>query len=292
MMHLRKILFPVDFSEACAAMAPAVHEMARRFGASITLFHAFNAVPVFIRRPANVAPLDAESQPIPYSPEVRALRLDEERLLEEFAQAHFQGVDHAQKIEDGDPALAIEWAVKQEGVDLITMPTTGQGKFRRLLVGSVTGKILHDIACPLFTSAHAAEPGLASPTVFQRIVCAVQMSHKEDDVLQAAGLFAHTYGARICLLHTHPSSKQDGQPTVRAVREAFERARRSAQGEPVEVHARILDADIEEGISQVVREEDADLVVVGRGHARDTFSRAWSHLNTIIHDSPCPVLSV
>ena len=48
MLNLRKILFPVDFSEACAAMAPAVDEMARRFGASVIVLHAFNALPGYI----------------------------------------------------------------------------------------------------------------------------------------------------------------------------------------------------------------------------------------------------
>lgn len=41
-----------------------------------------------------------------------------------------------------------------------------------------------------------------------------------------------------------------------------------------------------------LREEEAELLIVGRGHAMESFSRAWSHLYTIIRESSCPVLSV
>jgi hypothetical protein len=36
----------------------------------------------------------------------------------------------------------------------------------------------------------------------------------------------------------------------------------------------------------------ADLVVVGRGNIQGTLSRVWSHLYSIVRDSPCPVLSI
>jgi hypothetical protein len=40
------------------------------------------------------------------------------------------------------------------GADLIMMPTYGMGSFRRHLIGSVTAKVLHDVACPVWTAAH------------------------------------------------------------------------------------------------------------------------------------------
>jgi nucleotide-binding universal stress UspA family protein len=58
------------------------------------------------------------------------------------------------------------------------------------------------------------------------------------------------------------------------------------------VHIRILDGELSEVICRAAREVGADLVIVGRGHARGRFAQMWSHLYTIIRDSPCPVLSV
>jgi len=34
------------------------------------------------------------------------------------------------------------------------------------------------------------------------------------------------------------------------------------------------------------------LLIVGRGHLRENIAQVWSHLYTIIRESPCPVLSV
>ena len=47
-----------------------------------------------------------------------------------------------------------------------------------------------------------------------------------------------------------------------------------------------------DGIHHEVVRRKADLLVTGRGHTIGTFSRLWSHLYSIIRDSPCPVLSV
>ncbi len=54
----------------------------------------------------------------------------------------------------------------------------------------------------------------------------------------------------------------------------------------------VIDALLAEGIHQEAVRRKADLLVTGRGHSIGTFSRLWSHLYSIIRDSPCPVLSV
>jgi nucleotide-binding universal stress UspA family protein len=63
-------------------------------------------------------------------------------------------------------------------------------------------------------------------------------------------------------------------------------------GAALETKVRILNADILEGIRDTAIEEKADLLIVGRGHETGNLSRMWSHLYTIIRESPCPVLSV
>lgn len=182
MMHFRRILFPIDFSEACTAMAPSVREMAQRFNATVTVLNAFNAVPEYIHRPAGDDEHDPEEGPIPYSPALRELRHERERLLEEFSAAHFSSIGHAERVEDGNPAKVIEWVVKREETDLVMMPTKGLGRFRRFLLGSVTAKVLHDVACPVWTSVHAPGPAPVSPGGYHSIVCAVEMSEEADAV--------------------------------------------------------------------------------------------------------------
>jgi nucleotide-binding universal stress UspA family protein len=60
------------------------------------------------------------------------------------------------------------------------------------------------------------------------------------------------------------------------------------------VHAphTVVDALLTDGIHHELVRRRADLLVTGRGHSIGTFSRMWSHLYSMIRDSPCPVLSI
>ena len=286
-MPFRNILFPVDFSEAATAMVPYVVEMARRFNATVTLLNAFNLVPDYI-------PGDSESAAIPYSPALRELRKQREKSLEELSQAHFSSVIRTPRVEDGDPVKVIEWVAQSENTDLIMMPTKGAGIFRRLLVGSITAKILHDVSCPVWTSAHEPDPARLAQAGCRSILCAVELDAEADAVFQTAALLAQVWGARICLLHVEPSPPgHDTQLLAQSVREAFEKAVSAAGVKVRDARAvRIVDQSVPEAIRRIAIEEAADLVVVGRGHEKGSLSRMWSQLYTIIRESPCPVLSV
>jgi nucleotide-binding universal stress UspA family protein len=295
MIPFRKILFPIDFSDATAAMVPSVIEMAQRFDATITVLNAFNLIHEYSLAPRIEDTGDAEPDAIPYSSAFLELRNQRERSLDEFARAQFSSVSHSTKIEDGDPALVIQWVSQRENTDLIMMPTKGLGRFRRLLMGSVTVKVLHDVTCPVLTSAH--EPDLTLPPngAHRSILCAVDLSSEAETIFRTAAFLAQTYGAKISLLHIDSSSNENGQsPTALELRRAFDKS--LCVGDETDIgHGLclcVLGSSIPEGIRQIAVKEEADLVVVGRGHIKGTFSRARSHLYRIIRESPCPVLSV
>ncbi len=86
MRPLRKILYPVDFSNASLAIVPYVREMAQRFGASITLLHAFNVCPGYVLAPRFGATSEFEPAPVPYTPALRELRGQQQQWLENFGE--------------------------------------------------------------------------------------------------------------------------------------------------------------------------------------------------------------
>ena len=294
MKPFSKILFPVDFSAATVAMVPYAVDMAQRFNATVTLLNAFDLVRDYGIAPHSEGMADVESVTIPYSPQLHELRKKRERSLEEFAHAHFSNVIGEPTVGDGDPATVIEWVAKRDHTDLIMMPTKGAGKFRRLVLGSITTKILHDLSCPVFTTAHEPDHALSTPLVYRSIVCAVELNPEADAVFKMAGLLAQACGARICLLHVeHSTPANGGQTLSEMVRHGYENA--VSVGDTrigMQPIIRILDASLPECIRRIAIEEAADLVIVGRGHEKGNFSRIWSQLYTIIRESPCPVLSV
>jgi len=275
-------------------MAPLVREMAERFKATVTVLHAVNLAPEYISGPAPGTPCDSKEAVILFSPALQELRAQKEQRLNEFASIHFSGILHSERIEDGEPAAVIEWVAECEHTDLIMMPTRALGKFTRLLLGSVTSKVLHDIACPVWTSIHRPDPAPALLGEYRSIVCAVGVNPDDDHVFNAASLFAHIYRARVSLLHIQaPSNEQDQQINAQSIKCRFDRAYLAiGGGVAAEVSVRVLQGDIAGGICRAARDEGADLLIVGRGHARDRFSGALSHLYSIIRESSCPVLSV
>ena len=276
-------------------MARSVREMAECFNATITILNAFNPLPEYFQGPLIDDRCSSKEEPaLPYSAALLELRDLQKRRLEAFSQSHFSGMRYSARIEDGDPAMVIEWAARCEKTDLIMMPTRGLGRFRRLLLGSVTSKVLHDTSFPLWTSTHNPELSSSLPHGCRSIVCAVGMNQRDDLVFKAAHLFARAYDANLCLLHIKvPADVQDRQSLPRSIRYSFDRV---CTGKGVQaamnVRIRILDGNSAEGICQTAREESADLVIVGRGHVQESFAQVWSHVYTIIRESPCPVLTV
>ena len=60
----------------------------------------------------------------------------------------------------------------------------------------------------------------------------------------------------------------------------------------IDACATVMDAPVAEAVREVVLRQKADLVITGRGHSQAGVSRLWSHLYSIVRESPCPVLSV
>jgi nucleotide-binding universal stress UspA family protein len=141
-------LFPVDYSDATTATVPAVKEIAQRFDSTITVLNAFNLV-----RECSLAPnvegiFYSEPAAIPDTQPLRERRDRREQRLEEFTRTQFSNISHSERIEEGAPAMVIEWTARRENADLIMTPTKGLGLFRRLLLGSVISKVLYDVSCP------------------------------------------------------------------------------------------------------------------------------------------------
>jgi nucleotide-binding universal stress UspA family protein len=267
--------------------------MARQFNASVTVLNAFHFAPDYVVSPRFDIAFGSEPIAIPYIPAALELRNQRERRLEEIAREQLSSIEQNVRIEDGDPATVIEWVAKHEHSDLIMMPTRGQGRFRRLLLGSVTAKVLHDVECPVFSSTHEPEAASAASRGYQSILCTVRLGPESDVALKMTGVLAEAWNARVCLLHIEGSSDAENtNNTVESIRKSFQRTLEASGYSGADPRVCILDAAIPKGIRQTALEEKADLVIVGRGHLRGQISRAWSHVYTIIRESPCPVLSV
>jgi nucleotide-binding universal stress UspA family protein len=287
MFPFQKILFPVDYSAPCQALIPYVQEMASHFSAELTVCHAYEPLAAI-----------AQSELLASDPnlKVKAQALEEDRLRE-FACRAFPG----QKLETmaalGEPGTVIDRLAQEQRADLVMLATHGHGPLRRLLLGSITAKVLHDISAAVWTGvgSELSEHPVRIP--YQSILCALDDSAEAECVLRAASSLASAYGAQLWIVHVVPTPPAypdiDIEAHTRRLTEASETRLRELKAKlGVNAPHTVIDALLAEGIHREVVRRKADLLITGRGHSIGTFSRLWSHLYSIIRDSPCPVLSI
>ena len=277
MLPFRKILFPVDYSGPCQAVLPYVQEMACRFSAELTACHAY-------------APVDAaaDSELLTAHPELRAKAeaLEKDRLRQFVCQG-LPGLEIEAMVEVGDPVSIIDRLAQQQQADLVMLATRGHGPVRRFLMGSMTAKVLHDVSAVVWTGVGAALADHPVRIPYRSIVCALDDSEEAEAVLRGAASLASAYRAQLWILNVLPA-----QPTQQ-LREASQfRLRELKAKAGVDAPHAVIDAQLADGIQQEVVRRRADLLVTGRGHSTGTFGLMWSHLYSIIRDSPCPVLSI
>lgn len=287
------ILFPVDFSDSCQAIYPLVKGMADKFGAKVSLLHAVNM-------PAGAYGSFASTYPIVI--DLPSLQQDAQQQLAAFAGA--EGEEFEKVVPVGDPAYRITDYAAEHDVDLIMMPTRGYGKFRRLLLGSLTAKVLHDAQCAVWTAAHTDDPTLPTHAKCESIVCALDLGRESLCVLQRAVELARLFQAKLQLIHAVPAAKPDPMARVGSLGGVPDDDYRyhllnAARAQMADLQAQAgtnLQAAVEgDSIGKLLRrvatKTQADLVVIGRGRCHETFGRLRTHEYSIIRESPCPVLS-
>ena len=135
---LSKILVPVDGSEnSFRALEHAIFLATKIQEAKITALYVIEDPPSFYI----------------YSPKIiKKLHADYERqytkILERCKEmADKSGININTVLIEGDPASKIIGYSEMEKFDIIIMGSRGMGKFKELIVGSVSNKVLHHAKC-------------------------------------------------------------------------------------------------------------------------------------------------
>jgi nucleotide-binding universal stress UspA family protein len=296
MADIRSVLFPVDFSEQTYATAPFVDAMASHFGAKVTLF---NVVPGFL------PPLPEESSGIfeEYNEGVtdgRALMYDLSPHLDGAFRKEFGHLQVERVMELGEPADAIASFANTQGVDLIMMPTRGDGPLRRLLLGSITAKVIHDAQCPVWSGVHSDQPPLAKRPAYRTVLCAVDRTPESTPVMEWAASFAEQVRAALRFVHVISSSdgfsQAQSQPALTQGTEFQQEAARAIANLQKEADVKgpvsMVTSGIASGVCEEAKTRRVDLIVIGRGRVHDTNGRFGKHANEIVRLAPCPVISV
>jgi nucleotide-binding universal stress UspA family protein len=218
-------------------------------------------------------------------------------LLMSRLKDYFDAPEVEHVVEQGDPAIYITDYARQHGVDLIMLPTHGFGRFRSLLLGSVTSKVLYDSDCTVWTTPHAEDPAMEQHWPCRNVVVAVDRGAEQAEVLRRAVKLARELGASVRLVHAVPGAEHGpgdagGEEfSDFLIQMATQDMAKLQAAVGTNLEASVVAGDIGPVVRQLAETQDADMVVIGRGVMRGTLGRLRSRSYEIIRQSPCPVLS-
>lgn len=301
MITIRRILCPVDFSRFSHHAYEQAVELAREFGAEITVLHACAVAPVTSLAPVG-APLALE--PARLTGETRRAVMAELREFTDEVDAG--GLSVKTTINEHAPVEAIIGTATSWPADLIVIGTHGRSGFERLMLGSVAEKVLRKAPCPVLTVPRRMISARHAFT-FARILCAVDFSPASLRALEYAASIAAAKGPGVQTLHvielfSEGAGMRDelvlDTPDFRAalIRDAQRRLHEIVSDDlrqrcPIAESVTMGKAYRE--ILRIAADERADLIVLGvQGRTAADLLLFGSTTQHVVRQAECPVLTI
>ncbi len=138
MIHIQKILCPVDFSAPSRNALRYANEFAKAMNAKITVMHVIQPQPIAADVNVPYVPLEIELE--------KNAKEDLARIVKEEVQ---EGVLVEQVMAFGLPSDCVIAQAQKENVDLIILGTHGRTGISRLLMGSTAENVIRHAARPV-----------------------------------------------------------------------------------------------------------------------------------------------
>ena len=165
MIEIKRILCPVDFSEFSQRAVEHAVAIAGWYDATVTLLHVRALVPIAPAVPEMLPPMTL-------TPDDREeLRAALSRFVPDGTAVPFE-----RDVVEGHAASEIVAHANAMRSDLVVLGTRGRTGFERLLLGSVTERVLRKAPCPVLSVPGPADGATPVAPVFKRILCAVDFS--------------------------------------------------------------------------------------------------------------------
>lgn len=298
MIAFRHILCPIDFSDASARALTYATAFAGWYEAQLTVLH----VATTFDEPLAPVPIgDATRAPYPGSRDHIMAKLGRS-----IAQAGATAVKARPLAQEGIATELIVNCGAAMKADLLVMGTHGLGGFHRLLLGSVTEKVVRTATCPVLTVPPSAPATTARPILFKKILCPIDYSPSSLKALEYALELGRQADGRVTVLsaleHMDPEEPcEHVDIDIRRNRQHFmdharERLHVQLAGEPqtwcaIEEVVAINRAYKE--ILQRAAAADVDLIVMGaQGSGGVELMLYGSNTQHVVRAATCPVLTV
>jgi len=209
----------------------------------------------------------------------------------------------------GHPANEILRLAEEKQVDLVVSATRGRSGLKRFIIGSVTGRLMRTLSCPLLvvqSIEEAPDVPIAQPFKMSRILVGCDFSEDSDLAFQHGVSLAQEFQAELHLVHViEPSVYKDLLKPAPSVVEKLRETLRDSLSEKLEsmvpdevfkwctLKTTLLAGHPHEELIKYARLNKIDLIVLGiRGHGGVETLIIGSTTDRAASRSPCPVLCV
>lgn len=284
MIRVQNILVPVDFSEPSKLAVNYGISLAMEFEAKLVLAH--------------IAPFDRE---LYEAAKGRLIDLIPAELRESL---HFETI-----VKGGDVRDEILGIVNDRSIDLVVMGSHGRGYIERMVLGSVTERMLRKLPVPVLTVSHLdAERKITKPGILplKRILYASDLSDESVPGLQFSMRLARGLDARLTVAHViNPlgagflgeqtvSYQPEYAANIRAMsEETLDRLVALESDGRVPITTALGEGTPHVVINDIARECKADLIVINL-HGKGKLERVLlgSTAERVIRTATVPVLSL
>lgn len=298
MTPIKNILCPIDFSEFSRHALDHAVAIGRHYGAGVTVLYVIPPIT------ALYPPMDVAAYvPYVYTEEERA---EFQRSVERFVVE--AGSDYPVTAISVEAPVVSEILDRAESLpaDLLVLGTHGRSGFERVVLGSITERILAKAQCPVLSVPRRSPDAVPfGRALYHHILCPVDFSPSSLRALADAAAMAAETGARLTALHvlepvsrfqpvlmgaqTSPEFRQfqrnDARERLRvalpaAVRDATSYTELVIEGKPWEETVR------------VAGDRDVSLIAMGAHAGPAGVFGFGSTTNRVVREAGCPVLTI
>ena len=296
-VQLKRVLCATDFSDQSNQTISFGIALAKAFDARLFVCHIIDLP---------FAAMNGEVQLDPIEQQDRMMDFAQEQLAQLFEK---ESIDWEPLVSIGHTADEISRIVDKKRIDIAVSATHGRSGIKRLLLGSVTERLMRTLACPLLIIKEqgAEVPGMKR-TVFppRRILVGCDFSTDSELAFQYGLAMAQEFEAELHLVHVvEPpvyqnvlfsdvsSGLYDRETMIEELSEKLDRRVPDEARNWCDLKTVLREGKPDEELTRYADVNDMDLMVVGvRGHGLVETLFVGSTTDRVARRSPCPVLSV
>ena len=293
-LKIKLILCPIDFSEFSVSAYQHALSLAEHYQAKLVAQHIVE----MWRHPS----ADFAASAGLYEEYSQALRESGNKQLQEFVENHTH--------DDIQPELVVQIGVAADSIvsftqlqkaDVIVMGTHGRRGFDRLMLGSVTDRVMRTASCPVLAASKPAHGSVAAGKErghvhhLSRILFCADFSENSERALRYAISATAEYDAELTLLHVLegvPSPAKTEEATAAAA-ERLDKLIPPEGRKSLKIRTAVRTGKPYPQIIQLAMEAQIDLVIMGvRGRGALDVAVFGSTTYRVMQLGSCPVLAV